>query len=144
MGNPHTFYIIYKIDEDTDQLKAGYYKYTYDLTGVELPNPCQFSVDRYNWSECPLFSGLGEFQDFFGKINPKPMKIEHEDYIETIHYKGVDVPIFCDDYGQCFYCIFNGETMAFGSFQSEYEDEVKSLIDHELHKKRPSQMVNTI
>lgn len=140
MENTHTFYIINKLDEDVDvdglHLLAGYYKYTYDLTGVELPEPCQFSSDRFNWSECQLFNGLGEFQEFFEKVNPKPMKIEREDYIETIHYKGVSVPIFCDDYGQCFYCIFNGETMAFGSFQSEYENEVKHLIDYEESKKR--------
>ena len=137
MEKPHTFYLIYKIDEDTDQLKAGYYRYIYDLTGAERSDPCcHFSTDRYDWTECTQFKSLGDFQDFFDtKIDPKPMKIEHEDYIETIHYRGVDVPIFCDDYGQCFYCIFNGETMAFGSFQSEYEDEVRHLIDYELGKK---------
>ena len=138
MEKPHTFYIIYRIDDDADidglHLLAGYYKYTYDLTGVELPEPCQFSTDRYNWSECALFNGLGEFQEFFDKINPKPMKLEREEYIETIHYKGVSVPIFCDDYGQCFYCIMDNEVVSFGSFQSEYEDEVKHIIDYKLCK----------
>lgn len=140
MEQPHIFYTIYRIDQDADvdglHLLAGYYKYTYDLTGVELPNPCQFSVDRYNWSECPLFNGLGEFQDFFGKINPKPMKIEHEDYVETVHYRGASVPIFCDDYGQCFYCIYDNRVLGFGSFQSEYEDEVKAIIDHDMEHGR--------
>lgn len=137
MEKPHTFYIIYKIDEDADidglHLLAGYYRYIYDLTGAERSDPCcHFSADRYNWSECSLFNNLGEFQEFFDKINPKPMKIEHEEYIETIHYKGVSVPIFCDDYGQCFYCIYDNEVLGFGSFQSEYEDEVKAIIDHDL------------
>ena len=129
MEKPHTFYIIYKIDEDTDQLKAGYYKYMFDLTGIELDKPCQYSTDRYDWSECTQFKSLGDFQDFFDKIDPKPMKIEHEEYIETIYYKGVAVPIFCDDYGQCFYCIFDNKVMSFGTFQTEYEDCVKDLID---------------
>ena len=62
------------------------------------------------------------------------MKLEHEEYIETIHYKGVSVPIFCDDYGQCFYCIMDNEVVSFGSFQSEYEDEVKHIIDYKLCK----------
>ena len=52
MEKPHTFYIIYRIDKDADvdglHLLAGYYKYEYNLTGIELPSPCQFSTDRYN------------------------------------------------------------------------------------------------
>lgn len=62
------------------------------------------------------------------------MKMEREDYVETIYYKGKAIPIFCDDYGQCFYCIMDNEVLSFGSFQTEYEDEVKSLIDHRLVK----------
>ena len=138
MEKPHTFYTIYRIDQDADvdglHLLSGYYKYEYNLTGIELPTPCQFSTDRYNWSECTMFSDLGEFQEFFDRIDPKPMKLEHEEYIETIHYKGVSVPIFCDDYGQCFYCIYDNEVLGFGSFQSEYEDEVKAIIDHDLKR----------
>ena len=139
MEKPHTFYTIYRIENDVDvdglHLLAGYYKYTYDLTGEEKSDPsCLFSADRYNWSECSLFNNLGEFQDFFDRIDPKPMKLEHEEYIETIHYKGVSVPIFCDDYGQCFYCIYDNEVLGFGSFQSEYEDEVKAIIDHDLKR----------
>lgn len=141
MEQPHIFYIIYRIDQDADvdglHLLAGYYRYTYDLTGEEKSDPsCHFSADRYNWSECSLFNNLGEFQEFFDKINPKPMKIEHEEYIETIHYKGISVPIFCDDYGQCFYCIYDNRVLGFGSFQSEYENEVKVIIDHDIEHGR--------
>jgi len=142
MEKPHIFYTIYRIENDVDvdglHLLAGYYKYSYDLTGIELPTPCQFSPDRCNWSECELFNGLGEFQEFFDdKVEPEPMKIEHEEYIETIHYKGVSVPIFCDDYGQCFYCIYDNKVLGFGSFQTEYEDEVKAIIDDmDLKKKK--------
>lgn len=141
MEKPHTFYIIYRIDQDADvdglHLLAGYYKYTYDLTGEEKSDPsCHFSADRYNWSECSLFNNLGEFQEFFEKIEPTPMKLEHEEYIETIHYRGMSVPIFCDDYGQCFYCILDNEIVSFGSFQPEYEDEVKHLIDWKIDEKK--------
>ena len=143
MKNTHTFYIIYKLDGDVDvdglHLLAGYYRFVYVLAQGQvddgIPNPCQFSADRCNWTECALFCNLGEFQEFFGKLNPSPMRIEREDYIETIHYRGVSVPIFVDDYGQCFYCILDGTTVAFGGFQAEYEDEVKHLIDYELGKK---------
>ena len=60
------------------------------------------------------------------------MKLEREDYMETITYRGMSVPIFCDDYGQCFYCIYDNKVMSFGSFQPEYEGEVKAIIDHDL------------
>lgn len=136
MEAEHTFYIIYLLESDIEidgkSLGAGYYKYVYDLTGQELPMPCQWSKDRYDWEECPLFKGLGEFQDFFGKVNPKPMKLEREDYIETIYYRGQAVPVFCDDYGQCFYCIMNNEVLSFGSFQPDYEEYVKKMIDRRL------------
>ena len=140
-SNQHIFYIIYHIETDVDvdglHLLAGFYKYTYDLSGVDIPNPCEYSSDKYEWSKCELFAGLGEFQDFFQKLNPEPMKLEREDYIETIHYKGVSVPIFCDDYGQCFYCIFDNEVISFGSFQPDYEDEVRHLIDYKIDKVKP-------
>lgn len=65
MKTEHTFYIIYFVESDLEvdgrSLKAGYYKYAYDLTGQELPMPCQWSRDRYDWEECSLFKGLGEF-----------------------------------------------------------------------------------
>lgn len=138
MSKPQEFYVIYFIDKDCDvngtHLERGYYKFTYDLTGVELPNPCTHSKDRYVWTTCDLFKGLGEFQDFFGKMDPTPMKMESEEYIETITYRGISVPIFCDDYGQCFYCILDNEVVSFGSFQAEYEEEVKALIDYKIDK----------
>ena len=36
--------------------------------------------------------------------------------------------------GECFYCIYNNKVMSFGSFQSEYEDELKGIIDYDLGK----------
>lgn len=147
-SNQHIFYTIYQLEKDVDvdglHLLAGFYRYTYDLSGVDLPDPCEYSSDRYEWTKCELFAGLGEFQDFFQKLNPEPMKLEREDYIETITYRGVSVPIFCDDYGQCFYCIYDNKVMTFGSFQPEYESEVKAIIDHDIGKKQRGKMVNTL
>ena len=135
-----TFYVMYRLEQDTNvgdtKLEKGYYKYTYNLSGVDIPNCCQYSKDRYEWSDCDAFNDLGQFQGFFENAESAPMKMEHEDYIETIRYRGYSVPVFCDDYGQCFYCIFNNEVLSFGSFQPEYEDEVKSLIDHEIDWKK--------
>ena len=134
------FYIINKIDKDVEidgiHLIPGYYKMRYTLSGEELPHCSQFSSDRCEWQDCELFSTFSEYKEFFLKLNPAPMRMEREDYVETIYHKGKAVPVFLDDYGQCFYCIFNNKEMAFGSFQAEYEDEVKWLIDHEIDGKK--------
>ena len=65
---------------------------------------------------------------------------EKMEYIETIQYRGMSVPVFVDDCSQCFYCIFNNKEIAFGNFQDNYEDEVKFLVDNELKKRN---MVNS-
>ena len=131
-----TFYIIHKLDSEIDKngtkLAPGYYRYTYDLSGVDVDRPCEYSVDRDNWECYGLFKSFSEFQDFFVGIDT--FKIELEDYVETITYRGVSVPVFLDDYGQCFYCIYNNKVMGFGSFQTEYEDEIKDIIDYDLGK----------
>ena len=136
MEKPQEFYIIYFVDKDRDvngiHLEKGYYRFNYDLTGVELPDPCKYSKDRYEWSSCGLFKDLGKFQEFFDSFELKPMKMDREDYIETVSYRGVYVPIFCDDYGQCFYCVIDNEVVSFGSFQPEYVEKVKALIDYKL------------
>ena len=139
MEKPQVFYIIYFVDKDYNingkHIEKGYYRYVYNLTGVDLPNPCMYSKDRYEWFTCGMFVSLGEFQDFFEKMVPKPMKMDREDYIETITYRGISVPIFCDDYGQCFYCIFGNKVVSFGSYNTEYEDELRHIIDYTLDEK---------
>lgn len=134
MERPQELYIIYFVDKDCDvngiHLEMGYYRFNYDLTGVEFPDPCKYSKDRYEWSTCDLFKDLGKFQEFFNSFDVKPMKMEREEYIETITYRGVSVPIFCDDYGQCFYCILGNKVVSFGSYNTEYEDELRHIIDN--------------
>ena len=136
--NPRTFFISFRLDSEARLsgkiLSRGYYRFTYDLAGTEIPNPCEYSPDRWKWEKCDAFRSLGEFRDFFESLDPVPVKIESEDYVETITYRGVSVPIFCDDYGQCFYCIVNGKVETFGSFHVEYEDDVKAMIDGMLDK----------
>ncbi len=135
-NNQCIFYTIYRLEKDVDvdglHLLAGFYRFTYDLSGSDISNPCEYSSDRCGWLKCELFVSLGEFQDFFNKLNPELMRFDKEDYVETITYKGVSVPIFNDDYGQCFYCIYNNKVLGFGTFQTDYEDEVKDIIDHDM------------
>jgi hypothetical protein len=135
-----TFYLVYWVEKQTTikgkELKPGYYRITYDLSGMDYPHDAQYSEDRYKWEDCEdLFKNFQEFSELFAGVGDKMMKFEKLDYVETVVYRGQHVPVFIDDYGQCFYCIYNNEEIAFGSFQSDYEDEVRHLVDYELDYK---------
>lgn len=135
-----TYYVAYWIEKPTTingkELKPGYYRITYDLSGMDYPHDAQYSKDRCEWVDCgDLYKNYQEFMELFDGIGQKTMKLERTEYCETIVYRGQYVPVFFDDYGQCFYCIFNNKEITFGSFQSDYEEEVKCLIDHELDGK---------
>lgn len=135
-----TYYIIYQIEKPTTikgkKLKEGFYRITYDLSGMDYPHDAQYSKDRYEWEDCEdLYKDYEEFMDLFEGIGQNLMRFEKLEYIETIVYRGQRVPVFLDDYGQCFFCIFNNEEISFGSYQSDYEDDVRYLIDKKLDKK---------
>lgn len=137
-----TYYVAYWIEKPTTikgkELKPGYYRITYDLSGVDYPHDAQYSKDKYEWVDCDdLYKNHQEFSELFEGVGQSLMKFERLEYVETIAYRGQYVPIFLDDYGQCFYCVFNNKEIGFGSFQSDYEDEVKYLIDRELDGKMP-------
>lgn len=55
-----------------------------------------------------------------------------DELIKNFTYRGFTYPIYLDDYGQCFYTIMDGETISFGSFNTEYEDALRHLIDKKL------------
>ena len=118
------------------KLNAGYYRIQYDLSGIDVPHNAQYSKNREKWVDCSdIFKNYQEFAKLFEGVGDKLMKFEKLEYVETVVYRGQSVPVFLDDYGQCFYCIFNNEEIAFGSFQCEYEDDVRHLIDYEMDKK---------
>ena len=126
------FYEMYKIGEgvvierDGKPLSPGYYKATYGLDGSD-PVAFEYSKDRYVWETVTAFKDLAEFRDFFNDFGL--LKFEREEYVETVVWKDTHVPVFYDDYGQCFYCICNGLTISFGSFQDNYEDEIRAMLD---------------
>lgn len=135
-----SFYVIYWVDKQTKvqdkELKPGYYRIKYDLSGMDYPHDAQYSEDRVEWTDCEeLYKNYQEFADLFRGVGDKLMKFEKMEYVETVVYRGQHVPVFIDDYGQCFYCIYCNEEVAFGSFQSNYEDEVRHLVDYELDYK---------
>lgn len=51
------------------------------------------------------------------------------------HYKGYDIELLNDDYGQQFYFIFDGKEYGCGSFNTSPEYEVEAVIDYYLKNK---------
>lgn len=52
--------------------------------------------------------------------------------VSIFKYRGYEVEIFIDDYGQQFYCYLDGEEIGFGAFNTEYKEDLKYLIDKKL------------
>ena len=108
-----TYYVVYWVEKPMTvkgkKLNPGYYRITYDLSGMDYPHDAQYSKDRYTWIDCDdLYKNFEEFTELFDGIGNGMMKFERLEYVETVVYRDQCVPIFIDDYGQCFYCIFNG------------------------------------
>lgn len=55
-----------------------------------------------------------------------------EEAVTTIVYRGYEVPVFMDEPGQQFWCVLDGEEVGFGSFNVDYEEDLKCLIDRKL------------
>ena len=67
----------------------------------------------------------------FGKT--KPTKYEKKFcFLFTYHYRGYDIDVFDDDYGQQFYFYFNGHQSSCGAYNSDYESCIKYEIDNFL------------
>lgn len=142
------YYRMFKLDKDLDggiefkgnkiHLKSGYYRFNYYLSSKEPEHKFQYSTDRLKWEDIDLCSCLSEFDDLRDSISEKienVMVFERLEYIETISYRGNAIPVFYDDYGQCFFGIFDNEEMGFGSFNASYEDDIKDMIDYMENKK---------
>lgn len=52
--------------------------------------------------------------------------------VNTIEYRGYTVPIYADDAGQQFYTFLDGQEICFGSYNADYEADLKYLIDKKL------------
>ena len=53
-------------------------------------------------------------------------------FVKTYTYRGIDVDIFCDDYGQCYYFYYNNKSHSCGTYNPDYESCVECEIDHDL------------
>ena len=64
-------------------------------------------------------------------VDPKEWTCE-DGPVSIITYRGFVVPIYSDDNGQQFYCKFNNEEIGFGAYNTNYQDDLKYLIDNSL------------
>ena len=68
----------------------------------------------------------------------RSLAVIDNEYVCTLVYRGIQVDIFIDDYGQCYYAKIDHEDIhlqwGLGSYNMSYEWEVKDVIDHILDK----------
>ena len=79
---------------------------------------------------------LKEFEEYvpiFGKTSPTAYEKKFC-FVTTYTYRGIDVDIFEDDYGQCYYFYYNDESISCGTYNLDYESYVKYVIDRDLDK----------
>lgn len=55
-----------------------------------------------------------------------------DELVRTFEYRGISVPIYVNEPGQCFWTILDGTEIGFGSFNTDYEEDLKYLIDQKL------------
>lgn len=52
--------------------------------------------------------------------------------IDTLEYRGYHVDFYNDDFGQQVYTYFDGEEIGFGTYNFNYKDDMKYIIDNKL------------
>lgn len=52
--------------------------------------------------------------------------------VSIFKYRGITVPIYLDDYGQCYYAKLENEEISFGSFNTNWQEDLKYLINQKL------------
>ena len=66
--------------------------------------------------------------EFTNKSNTIP----NEKPVTRVEYRGFSIPIYQDSAGQQFYCIWEGQELDFGAYNTDFVDDLKDLIDRKL------------
>ena len=53
-----------------------------------------------------------------------------ENYVSTVHYRGYDVDVYDDDYGQQYYFILDGKEIGCGAYNFDYQGCIQYTIDY--------------
>jgi hypothetical protein len=51
---------------------------------------------------------------------------------KTINYRGVNIDFYDDDYGQSTYFYYKGELYNCGTYNLDFEEEARYIVDHDL------------
>ena len=78
-----------------------------------------------------IWKNFEEYIPNFGSDEPSAYERKFC-YHTTYTYRDIPVEIFSDDNGQCFYFYYKGKSYGCGSFNPDYEEVVKYVIDHDL------------
>lgn len=54
--------------------------------------------------------------------------------VDKVKYRGKRIRVYDDDYGQCYYFIYNGKPYSCGTYNFDYIDEIISVVDDDLDK----------
>ena len=65
---------------------------------------------------------------------------DYNDYLSSLTYRDIEVDVFVDDYGQCFYIKFKlpnteeVQEIGLGTYNLAYKEETQDIIDYLLNK----------
>ena len=59
-------------------------------------------------------------------------KDDMEEVVDSLDYRGEHVDFYMDDYGQQFYTVYDGGEISFGSYNNNYKEDMKYVIDRKL------------
>lgn len=79
---------------------------------------------------------LKEFEEYvpiFGETSPTAYEKKFC-FVTTYTYRGLDIDIFNDDYGQCYYFYYKDKFHSCGTYNFDYESCVKYEVDRDLDK----------
>ena len=68
----------------------------------------------------------------FGQKQIYTEKNETQKPVTTVHYRGYDINVYNDDYGQCFYFYFDNRCITCGTFNPYYKEYIQYEIDNKL------------
>lgn len=135
------YYRMFKLDNDMEvelngkvvQLKKGYYRFNYFISGREPEHKFQHSLDRIKWEDIDICSELYEFDILNETVNDcveSVMSFAKLEYVETVCYRGYSIPVFYDDYGQSFFIVVDTKEIGLGTYNASYEDDIREMIDY--------------
>ena len=124
--------IMRKIENITSEFDKGYeYGKSIGITDIfyEIDENCNFKEKDKILKH--LKRKYAEYIRDFG--NTKPTKYEKKFcFLFTYHYRGYDIDVFDDDYGQQYYFYFNGHQCSCGAYNLDYESCIKYEVDNFL------------